>query len=41
MWQMADVSAPVPQPTSSQFADAGGRNHSMTERARRRLHRPM
>src|SRR6476619_7525602 len=39
--QIADVSAPVPQPTSSQFADDEGRNQSMNERARRRLQRPM
>src|SRR6185295_15700221 len=39
--QMADVSAPVPQPTSSQLAEGCGCSHSTNNRARGRLQRPM
>jgi hypothetical protein len=34
------VSAPVPQPTSSQREFAAGASHAMNSRAARRLHRP-
>jgi hypothetical protein len=37
----ASVSAPVPQPTSSQSARAGGSSQSTNGAAIRRLHRPI
>src|SRR5262245_6227258 len=39
--QMVEVSAPVPQPTSSQLAEGFGRSHSINSRASGRLQRPM
>src|SRR6187399_3303085 len=39
--QIADVSAPVPHPTSSQLMEGLGASHSTNARASGRLQRPM